>query len=255
MSRTEPVPSRRRPDGPEARRGRPQPRSRSSPGSKRRPRGGPARRLPRVRPDRLRVRFEGRGRARSPSRSTAPRSSPSPRSAGGSASGRSSGSWNRTATGCINACALVGPDGPVATYRKVHLPFLGRRPLRRPRRPPVRGPRRRGAQGRDAHLLRRRVPRDGPGAHAARAPNCSSCRRTGRPIPRCAAEHMMATRAMENVVYAMAVNRVGEERGFRFIGRSSIAATNGQVARLRQPRRARRPFTPTSTPPGPARSA
>ncbi len=38
----------------------------------------------------------------------------------------------------------------------------------------------------------------------------------------CAAEHQMATRAMENVVYAIAVNRVGEERGFRFIGRSSV---------------------------------
>ena len=44
----------------------------------------------------------------------------------------------------------------------------------------------------------------------------------------CAAEHMMACRAMENVVYAMAVNRVGEERGFRFIGRSSIVGTGGE---------------------------
>ena len=38
----------------------------------------------------------------------------------------------------------------------------------------------------------------------------------------CAAEHMIPTRAMENTVYVMAVNRVGEESGFRFIGRSSI---------------------------------
>ena len=38
------------------------------------------------------------------------------------------------------------------------------------------------------------------------------------------AEHQTACRAMENVAYAMAVNRVGEERGFPFIGRSSIAA-------------------------------
>ena len=34
----------------------------------------------------------------------------------------------------------------------------------------------------------------------------------------CAAEHMIPTRAMENTVYFMAVNRVGEESGFRFIG-------------------------------------
>ena len=33
---------------------------------------------------------------------------------------------------------------------------------------------------------------------------------------------MIPTRAMENTVYVMAVNRVGEESGFRFIGGSSI---------------------------------
>jgi predicted amidohydrolase len=40
---------------------------------------------------------------------------------------------------------------------------------------------------------------------------------------------MMPTRAMENTVYAMAVNRVGEESGFRFIGSSSIVDPNGRV--------------------------
>ena len=45
----------------------------------------------------------------------------------------------------------------------------------------------------------------------------------------CAAEHMIATRAFENVVYALAVNRVGVERGCHFIGRSSIAGTTGQI--------------------------
>jgi predicted amidohydrolase len=45
----------------------------------------------------------------------------------------------------------------------------------------------------------------------------------------CAAEHMIPTRAMENTVYVMAVNRVGEESGFRFIGSSSIVDPNGRV--------------------------
>ena len=36
-------------------------------------------------------------------------------------------------------------------------------------------------------------------------------------------------RAYENTVFAMAVNRVGTERGFRFVGRSSIVDPNGQV--------------------------
>ena len=45
----------------------------------------------------------------------------------------------------------------------------------------------------------------------------------------CAAEHMIPTRAMENTVYVMAVNRVGEESGFRFIGGSSIVDPGGRV--------------------------
>ena len=40
---------------------------------------------------------------------------------------------------------------------------------------------------------------------------------------------MIPTRAMENTVYAMAVNRVGEESGFRFIGGSSIVDPSGRV--------------------------
>jgi predicted amidohydrolase len=51
----------------------------------------------------------------------------------------------------------------------------------------------------------------------------------------CAAEHMMACRAMENVVYAIAVNRVGEESGFRFIGRSSIADPSGEILAAASP--------------------
>ena len=39
---------------------------------------------------------------------------------------------------------------------------------------------------------------------------------------------MIPTRAMENTVYAMAVNRVGEESGFRFIGGSSIVDPSGR---------------------------
>jgi 5-aminopentanamidase len=40
---------------------------------------------------------------------------------------------------------------------------------------------------------------------------------------------MIPTRAMENTVYVMAVNRVGDESGFRFIGRSSIVDPGGRV--------------------------
>ena len=46
---------------------------------------------------------------------------------------------------------------------------------------------------------------------------------------------MIPTRAMENTVYAMAVNRVGEESGFRFIGSSSIVDPSGRVLARRVP--------------------
>jgi predicted amidohydrolase len=49
------------------------------------------------------------------------------------------------------------------------------------------------------------------------------------PGAECMAEHAVPTRAMENGVYFAAVNRVGTERGFQFIGRSSICAPNGDV--------------------------
>jgi predicted amidohydrolase len=39
---------------------------------------------------------------------------------------------------------------------------------------------------------------------------------------------MIPTRAMENTVYVMAVNRVGLESGFRFIGASSIVDPFGK---------------------------
>jgi len=49
------------------------------------------------------------------------------------------------------------------------------------------------------------------------------------PGAECVAEHVIATRAMENAVYFAAVNRVGTERGFEFIGRSRICAPNGET--------------------------
>ena len=40
---------------------------------------------------------------------------------------------------------------------------------------------------------------------------------------------MIPRRAMENTVYMLAVNRVGEESGFRFIGQSAIADPTGAI--------------------------
>lgn len=140
----------------------------------------------------------------------------------------------RDGQGLFNACVLIGPRGLIASYRKVHLPFLGldrfADPGDRPFAVHEAGDLRVGMHicydaafpesGRVLSLL---------GADLLVLP-------TNWPThSECAAEHMVACRAFENVVYAMAVNRVGEERGFRFIGRSSIAAPNGEILAIASP--------------------
>ena len=70
----------------------------------------------------------------------------------------------------------------------------------------------------------------------------------------CAAEHMIPTRAMENTVYVMAVNRVGEESGFRFIGTQLDRRPQRARAGAGRARIQRRSSRPTSTRPARGRS-
>ena len=126
----------------------------------------------------------------------------------------------------FNACALVGPSGLVGSYRKVHLPFLGVDRFVDPGDRPF--------AVHDAGDVRigMHICYDGAFPEASRVLALLGADVLVLPTnwpthSECAAEHMMSSRAMENVVYAMAVNRVGEESGFRFIGRSSIMDTSG----------------------------
>lgn len=126
----------------------------------------------------------------------------------------------------FNACALVGPEGLVGSYRKVHLPYLGIDRFADPGDRPF--------AVLDAGGLRvgLHICYDGAFPEVGRVLALLGADLLVLPTnwpthSECAAEHQMACRAMENVVYAMAVNRVGEESGFRFIGRSSIVDTAG----------------------------
>jgi predicted amidohydrolase len=138
------------------------------------------------------------------------------------------GLLERDGSRLFNACVLTGPSGVVGSYRKVHLPFLGI----------------------DMHA----DPGDGAfavyDAGGVRV-GMHICYDGGFPEParvmallgadllvlptnwpthsECAAEHTIPARALENTVYMIAVNRVGEESGFRFIGTSSIADPSGRV--------------------------
>jgi predicted amidohydrolase len=128
----------------------------------------------------------------------------------------------------FNACALVGPGGLAGGYRKIHLPCLGvdrfTAPGDRPFAVHDLGGLRVGInicydasfpessrvltlQGADLVVLPTNWP---PGASS-----------TARIMP--------PARALENHIYYAAVNRVGEERGFRFIGRSQVVDCAGDL--------------------------
>jgi predicted amidohydrolase len=126
----------------------------------------------------------------------------------------------------FNACVLVGQGGVVGSYRKVHLPYLGVDRFADPGDRPF--------AVHDAGGLRvgMHICYDGGFPEVGRVLSLLGADVLILPTnwpthSECAAEHSMACRALENHVYAMAVNRVGEESGFRFIGRSSIFAPGG----------------------------
>lgn len=128
----------------------------------------------------------------------------------------------------FNACVLVGPAGLVGSYRKVHLPYLGvdrfATPGDRPFQVYEAGPVRLGMN----------ICYDGAFPEAARVLALEGADLIVLPTnwppgAECFAEHVVNARAMENGVYYCAVNRVGSERGFRFIGASKICDPDGNV--------------------------
>jgi 5-aminopentanamidase len=128
----------------------------------------------------------------------------------------------------FNACALTGPEGVVASYRKVHLPYLGIDMFADP------GDRPFAVHDAGGLKVGMHICYDGSFPETTRVLALLGADILVLPTnwpthSECAAEHMIPTRAMENTVYAMAVNRVGEESGFRFIGGSSIVDPSGRV--------------------------
>ncbi|HXT60641.1 MAG TPA: carbon-nitrogen hydrolase family protein [Pirellulales bacterium] len=131
----------------------------------------------------------------------------------------------------FNAAALVGPGGVAGTYRKLHLPFLGVDMFTTPGdRPPAVWPAGEVRIGMS-------ICYDGAFPEPSRAMALDGADLIVLPTnwppgAECTADFVINTRAMENHVYYMAVNRVGVERGFRFIGKSKICGPNGDVLAL-----------------------
>jgi predicted amidohydrolase len=131
-----------------------------------------------------------------------------------------------TAGGNIhNACVLVGPSGVLGSYRKVHLPYLGIDRFATPGD---------GFSVADAGGVRvgMQICYDGAFPEAARVQALEGADLIVLPTnwppgSECTPRTVISTRALENNVYFAAVNRVGVERGFRFIGQSKVCAPDG----------------------------
>jgi predicted amidohydrolase len=128
----------------------------------------------------------------------------------------------------FNAAALVGPQGVIGSYRKVHLPYLG---VDRFTTPGDRGFQVFDARGARVGI---NICYDGAFPEAARVMALDGADIIALPTnwppgAQCTADYVINTRALENKVYYMAVNRVGSERGFEFIGKSKICDTNGNI--------------------------
>ncbi|HEV3004259.1 MAG TPA: carbon-nitrogen hydrolase family protein [Pirellulales bacterium] len=128
----------------------------------------------------------------------------------------------------FNAAALVGPEGYVAGYRKIHLPFLGVDRFTTP------GDRPFAVHQAGELRMGMNICYDGAFPEAARVMALEGADLIALPTnwppgAECTADCVIAARAMENNVYYLAVNRVGTERGFRFIGKSKVCDPAGRV--------------------------
>ena len=131
----------------------------------------------------------------------------------------------------FNAAVLIGPQGVVGKYRKVHLPGLGVDKFVQP-----------GDLGFPVHetalgRIGLNICYDGAFPESSRVMALKGADLTVLPTnwPTGAeefAEYLINARALENNIFCAAVNRVGVERGFRFIGRSRIVDVQGKTLAL-----------------------
>ncbi len=131
-------------------------------------------------------------------------------------------------TDLYNAAVLAGPKGLVGKYRKIHLPGLGVDKFVQP-----------GNLGftvfeTPSARIGLNICYDGCFPESSRVMALRGADLVVLPTnwPTGAeefAEYLINARSLENHIFSVAVNRVGEERGFRFIGRSRIVDVTGKT--------------------------
>lgn len=128
----------------------------------------------------------------------------------------------------FNAAALIGPEGFVASYRKIHLPCVGADRFTDP------GDRPFAVYDLGGLRLGINICFDGSFPESARiltllGADLIVLPTNWAPNARRMAELVASARAWENHVYYLAVNRVGDEAGFHYIGMSSAADYLGNL--------------------------
>jgi predicted amidohydrolase len=128
----------------------------------------------------------------------------------------------------FNAVALIGAAGLEASYRKAHLPYLGVDRFVTP------GDRAFAVHDLGGLRVGMLICYDDSFPEAARCLMLLGADiillPTNWPSGAAAvAKFLVPARALENHVYYAAVNRIGEESGFRFIGRSRIVGPDGET--------------------------
>ncbi|MFN8006267.1 MAG: carbon-nitrogen hydrolase family protein [Terriglobia bacterium] len=131
----------------------------------------------------------------------------------------------------FNAAVLLGPEGLIGKYRKVHLPSLGVDKFVQP------GDLGFGVYETPLGRIGLNICYDGAFPEGTRVMALKGADLVVLPTnwPTGAeefAEHLINARGLENHIFFAAVNRVGIERGFRFIGRSRISDVHGRTLAL-----------------------
>ena len=138
------------------------------------------------------------------------------------------GMLEKSGTQMFNTAVLIGPEGLIGSYRKVHLPFLGVDRFTTP------GDRPFEVFEADGVRIGMLICYDGGFPEAARVlairgADIILLPTNWPPGGDYMAQFSINCRAMENGVYFAAVNRIGTENGFRFIGRSRICSPVGET--------------------------
>jgi predicted amidohydrolase len=133
----------------------------------------------------------------------------------------------------FNSCVLLGPAGIAGTYRKVHLPFIGVDRFTTP------GDRPFAVHDLSGLKIGINICYDGGFPEAARCLMLLGADLVVLPTnwpPGAAStvKYLIQARAVENNIYYAAVDRVGRERGFHFIGQSRIVDITGEFLAMTQ---------------------